>query len=242
MTFPAPFTIFVSALFKVAALYLARFFSSWAQKVRALYFERCAGSLPHLTHEIPMSAAFHYDSFRDYALAWLPRHDEAEAAAASEHAIRAFWKPLGGGSDVYPSGATRRSLRRRNISSHHNFDDGKKSSAIVSSGSGHRAWSLRSGLGAATFTLAHASRDLSRLDASGCNYATGLDGDPYVPRDPDPAGAGAYFGIDLSPLEVMFIKTNRPYRAGQVAAVERYSDWADAARLHRCNGGNHGAL
>ena len=131
-----------------------------AEKVRALYFERCAGPLPHLTHEIPMSAAFHYDSFRDYALAWLPKHDgaaassEAEAVAASEHAIRAFWKPLGGGGDVRPSDAARRSLKRRSLSSPTPRARGVGKHSVVaggstggSAGSEHRAWASRSGPG-----------------------------------------------------------------------------------------------
>lgn len=51
--------------------------------------------------------------------------------------------------------------------------------------------------------------------------------------DHDGREHGAYFGIDISPLEVMFIKTNRDYRRIQTETIDKYTEWADTERRQR---------
>jgi hypothetical protein len=181
------------------------------ERVRAVYFDRCATQvLPHLTHEVPLTASYLHDGFRAITLRDMP-------PGRNDREVWRFWNHAGFGKPATTADARARDARLQRA-----------------------AFGAPSGLRATPLTLAHAGLDLASLTPSQCNYDSGDAGDPYIPKGGG-HDHGAYFGVDLSPLEVMFIKTNRGYRKVQMDTIDRYSEWADRERARlikiRCGKG-----
>ena len=88
-------------------------------------------------------------------------------------------------------------------------------------------WSKPSQLNVDALALAYSGKDIRDLKESQCNSVYGDSGDPYLPSTvARESNKGAYFGIDINPLEVMFVKTNRPRL---METINRYTSWADDA-------------